>query len=359
MLARPALRPVASIIRAPCNVWKAQLPIRPSIERTIRPTPSALPALSRSASSSSSTRWNARQSKDNYAKEARVAGLKSRAAFKLLQINDKYKLFKRGQTVIDLGYAPGSWTQVAVNRTSPGGRVVGIDVIPAQPPRGASSIQGNFLSAAVREEVRQFVQDPDRGRPRPRTVLSRPDEVDGLEGMTEEGLEAEASGYIEMGRYADHEERAPDATPPSGREVAEGKMTQRDTDRAEGRVVDVVISDMSAPWEQTNSTWIRSVSNPYHRMMNTSGMAFRDHAGSMDLCYAALTFSYDTLATGGHFLCKFYQGDEDKTLELRLKKLFEKVHRIKPESSRKESKEAYLVALRRKPNVVREDVLGE
>jgi 23S rRNA U2552 (ribose-2'-O)-methylase RlmE/FtsJ len=69
-------------------------------------------------------------------------------------------------------------------------------------------------------------------------------------------------------------------------------------------------------------------------MMNTSGMAFRDHAGSMDLCRAALEFSYDVLKNGGHFVCKFYQGAEDKDLEKQLKLLFHKVHRIKPESSR-------------------------
>ncbi|KAJ9625561.1 2' O-ribose methyltransferase [Taxawa tesnikishii (nom. ined.)] len=94
-------------------------------------------------------------------------------------------------------------------------------------------------------------------------------------------------------------------------------------------------------------------------MMNTSGMSFRDHAGSMDLCMAALTFCYDTLRTGGHFLCKFYQGAEDKLFETRLRKLFDKVHREKPESSRSESKEAYFVALRRKPDVPRELVFGD
>lgn len=55
---------------------------------------------------------------------------------------------------------------------------------------------------------------------------------------------------------------------------------------------------------------------------------------SEDLCNAALEFSYDTLKTGGHFVCKFYQGAEDKQLETRLKKLFGAVHREKPESSR-------------------------
>lgn len=78
-----------------------------------------------------------------------------------------------------------------------------------------------------------------------------------------------------------------------------------------------------------------------------------------DLCLAALEFCYDTLATGGNFLCKFYQGEEDKAYELRLRKLFEKVYRIKPDSSRKESKESYFVGLRRKAAVPRETVLGD
>lgn len=61
--------------------------------------------------------------------------------------------------------------------------------------------------------------------------------------------------------------------------------------------------------------------------------------------------------TGGHFLCKFYQGAEDHALEVRLKKLFEKVHRIKPDSSRKESKESYFVCLRRRAGVSRDLVV--
>jgi len=121
-------------------------------------------------------------------------------------------------------------------------------------------------------------------------------------------------------------------------------------------MVDVVLSDMSAPWEQTTGFWKRSLSQPY-RMMNTSGINFADHAGSMDLCQAALTFAYDTLRPNGHFICKFYQGSEDKALELRLRKLFLKVYREKPESSRSESKEAYFVALKRKLGINRDDIV--
>lgn len=182
---------------------------------------------------------------------------------------------------MDLGYAPGSWSQVAINRTQPGGRVIGIDIIPAQPPRGVSTIQGDFLSEEVREEVRRFVQDPQRGRARTRGQLSRSDDDSGLGiGLTEEELEEDSKGLIERERELD-EEAAYEALDLDRREK-EG-LSQKELDAAEGRVVNVVLSDMSEPWPLTASTWIKSVSNPYHRMMNTSGMAFRDHAGSMVL----------------------------------------------------------------------------
>jgi 21S rRNA (uridine2791-2'-O)-methyltransferase len=179
---------------------------------------------------------------------------------------------------VDLGYAPGSWSQVAINRTQPGGRVIGIDIIPAQPPRGVSTIQGDFLSEEVREEVRRFVQDPLRGRARAKGQLSRSDDDGPGIGLTEEELEEESKGLMERERELD-EEAAYEALDLDRREK-EG-LSQKELDAAEGRVVNVVLSDMSEPWPLTASTWIKSVSNPYHRMMNTSGMAFRDHAGSM------------------------------------------------------------------------------
>lgn len=67
-----------------------------------------------------------------------------------------------------------------------------------------------------------------------------------------------------------------------------GKRLERSRrkDEEEGRMVDVVLSDMCAPWDQTTGFYKRSLSNPYHRMMNTSGIAFKDHAGSM-VCYVS------------------------------------------------------------------------
>ncbi|KAI7216517.1 FtsJ-domain-containing protein [Hortaea werneckii] len=323
-----------------CDTRYAALPARPNI-----PFPYSLSACprsphphfqTRSASSASSSRWKTRQSNDSYAREAKVAGLKSRAAFKLLEINDKYRLFRPGDTVVDLGYAPGSWSQVALNRTQPGGRVVGIDIIPAQPPRGVSTLQGDFLSVEIREELKRFVVE-GQGRPRRIEEMVRREGEGGEEGegWTEEELDREGRGVVELERASSQREGDARQDMPSKGRRTDKKPSQRQADEAEGRVVNVVLSDMCEPWPLVTSSWIKS-----------------------DLCHAALTFAFDTLSAGGNFLCKFYQGEEDKALELRLKKLFDKTYRIKPDSSRKESKEAYLVGLRRKAGAVRNEVLG-
>ncbi|KAI1425026.1 23S ribosomal RNA methyltransferase [Xylaria sp. FL1777] len=279
--------------------------------------------------SSSNSRWKIRQGKDVFAREAKVQGLKSRAAFKLLEMDSKYKLFRRGQTIVDLGYAPGSWSQVAVERTKPGGRVLGIDIIPAQPPKGVSTIQGNFLSPVVQGMVKDYLVEFMQRR----STAIREDEF----SDDEEVVISEKPSYIDAER-------------------AESTDSDHETSLSNRKLVDVVLSDMSEPWLQTSGFSKNTLSNPYHRMMNTSGMSFRDHMGSMDLCLAALQFASDTLRAGGHFVCKFYQGSEDKDFELKLRKMFGKVHREKPDSSRTESREAFFVALRRKGDVTLENV---
>ncbi|KAK7429669.1 2' O-ribose methyltransferase [Neonectria magnoliae] len=234
----------------------------------------------------------------------------------------KYRIFKgNGQTVIDLGYAPGSWSQVALERTRPHGRVIGIDLIPAQPPRGVTTFQGDFLSPSVQALVKAFIVDlPHRSPP-------LPDEDP--EGVADDAdpQDIDRPSYIDMERH----------TAPSPSPSPSPATPALSPDASSKRLVDVVLSDMSAPWEQTSGFNVNTLSNPYDRLMNTSGNSFRDHAGSMDLCAAALQFASDTLKGGGHFVCKFYQGSEDKLLEQKLKKLFAKVYREKPESSRKVS----------------------
>lgn len=163
---------------------------------------------------------------------------------------------------------------------------MGIDIIPAQPPRGASSIQGNFLSPEVQAEVRRYVRDPALGRARTKMTMSRrgDGEIDEDEGATEEDVESEGRGVLRMAQETTTKENElPDQQDEQKQQPdqEEEELSVRKKDLRDGRVVDVVLSDMSAPWEQTSGYWIRSVSNPYLRMMNTSGTAFRDHAGSM------------------------------------------------------------------------------
>ncbi|KAK1774584.1 ribosomal RNA methyltransferase FtsJ domain-containing protein [Copromyces sp. CBS 386.78] len=504
-------RPLTSTLPPTINTTRTSqfLTTNPTTPQTLQTR------LSSSSSSSSSSRWKARQSSDPYARSARTAHLKSRAAFKLLEINKKYRLFRRasGQIVVDLGFAPGSWSQVALDLTKPDGKVVGIDIIPAQPPRGVSAIQGNFLSEGVRGIVKGWLREEEgrrRGeqlREMARKEAQREAEVArlekerleaeerearereaeerrereeeegrrewGLETKTETGREVEDRGevvnegegklkkkdaemvediaeemdkleitdrwqgelldrqqhkepntwemevlrrqqerqerqerkgaeeqvvfadrpsYIELERMAVREAQVmqqPEVMEQEQDQDSENKATtttdadaERKSDSEERfeelegeeeeeeqqqqpkkkkqneqmRLVDVVLSDMSEPWPQTSGFSLKTMSNPYNRMMNTSGISFKDHAGSMDLCYAALSFANDTLKPGGHFVCKFYQGSEDKELEAMLKKLFTKVYRDKPDSSRSESKEAYFVALNRRGDVILEDI---
>lgn len=167
-----------------------------------------------------------------------------------------------------------------MNRTSPDGRVIGIDLIPAQPPRGVSTIQGDFLSPAIQEEVRAYVRDPELGRPR-RQISSSVSE-----GLTEEELEEMQRGYIDIERQAhldgaDLEVIGQPIENKDGDASSAAKLSLKERDMQQGRVVDVVLSDMSAPWDQTTGFYKKSLSDPYFRMMNTSGNAFRDHAGSM------------------------------------------------------------------------------
>lgn len=174
-------------------------------------------------------------------------------------------------------------SQVAINRTSPNGRVVGIDIIPTQPPKGVSTIQGNFLSPTIQAEVRAYVQDPDLGRPR-REMSSAADSA----GLSEEDLEKVERGYIDIERNANLEGVEAETIRQPEAEQAEQalgtpakKLSLKERDKLLGRVVDVVLSDMSEPWDQTTGFYKKSLSDPYSRMMNTSGITFKDHVGSM------------------------------------------------------------------------------
>ncbi len=104
--------------------------------------------------SESSRRWLSRQLNDPFVAEARRQGYRSRSAFKLAQLDDKGQFLKRGARVVDLGAAPGGWTQVALERVGPKGRVVGIDVTEIEPIPGAVLITGDVRSDESLTQVR-------------------------------------------------------------------------------------------------------------------------------------------------------------------------------------------------------------
>ena len=93
---------------------------------------------------SSSKRWLQRHVNDAYVRKARDKGYRSRAAFKLLELDEKHKLLKAGFVVLDLGAAPGGWSQVAARKLRPGGRVVAIDLLDMEPVAGVEFQKADF-----------------------------------------------------------------------------------------------------------------------------------------------------------------------------------------------------------------------
>lgn len=96
----------------------------------------------------SSTRWLTRQLNDPYVKAAKEAGWRSRAAFKLIELDEKYALLKAAKRVVDLGVAPGGWSQV-VRKQAPKAAVVGIDLLPTEPLEGVTLFQMDFMDDAA------------------------------------------------------------------------------------------------------------------------------------------------------------------------------------------------------------------
>lgn len=251
-----------------------------------------------------------------------MQGLRSRAAFKLMQIDDKVHLFRKNarQNVLDLGYAPGAWSQVAFDRTGPDGVILGVDILPCAPPRGVSSIQANILSRKTHELIRLFFSRQFQ--------LYYEDRLHKDNGYFQHMLEQRLETTKDELNSGTEQETKIQETP-----------------------IDVIISDMYEPWPQISGFWNNLTNSAYDRMANTSGVAIKDHYASMDLCDAALVAAIDLLKPGGSFVCKLYTGKEDRILENRLKQVFNEVQRFKPTASRDESKELYFVGLKKKRNI--------
>ncbi len=123
------------------------------MKRRKEPAPRGLTVAVRTAKgrSGGSQRWLARQLNDPYVAAAKQQGFRSRAAFKLAELDERFRLIRRGALVVDLGAAPGGWTQIAVQRGA--GRVVGVDLLVVDPVPGAVMLQGDFTEPEVQERL--------------------------------------------------------------------------------------------------------------------------------------------------------------------------------------------------------------
>ena len=200
----------------------------------------------------SSTKWLQRQINDPYVLEAHRLGFRGRAAFKIMQLDDQFHFFKPGKRVVDLGCAPGGWSQVAVERvksTPENPLVVGMDLLPTDPIVGAKMVQMDFTS----EQAPSVLQE----------LLS-------------------------------------------------------------GHKADIVMSDMAA---------------------NTTGNHATDHLRIMNLLKMAYDFATKVLNPNGVFIAKIFQGGTENTFLAQMKREFKTVKHVKPDASRKDSSEFYVVAM--------------
>lgn len=228
----------------------------------------------------------AREIHDHFFREAKRQGWRSRAAFKLMEIDDKREVLGRGDLVLDCGCAPGSWMQVAAERIGPRGRVVGIDLKPIR--LGEQDSLDPAQCVAVAADLATV----------PGSRL----------------LELAAGGGF------DADETATDADDGA---VAEPAAAATDAAPTELRRFDVVLSDM-AP--------------------STTGDRTIDHHGSVRLCHLVLDRCRDVLAPGGRCVMKVLEGPAYPDLLARARKAFDRARGFKPKASREESTEIFLVA---------------
>ncbi len=200
------------------------------------------------ARSKSSARWLREHFTDEYVKRAQQDGYRSRAVYKLLEIHEKDRLLRPGLTVVDLGAAPGGWSQLSARLVGGQGRVMALDILSMEPLPGVEFIEGDFRESAVLDQLLAAL---------------------------------------------------------------------------DGRVVDVVLSDM-AP--------------------NTSGIKAVDQPSVMYLAELALDFARQRLRPGGDFLVKAFQGEGFDAYLKALRAAFATVAPRKPRASRARSAEQYLLA---------------
>jgi 23S rRNA (uridine2552-2'-O)-methyltransferase len=192
-----------------------------------------------------SKNWVNKQRRDAFVRQSKVDGYRARSAYKLIEIDEKFKIFKGGISVIDIGAAPGSWSQY-VAKTAKSGRLISIDLKEMEPIGNTIQIQGDFTEEKIQDEIKNHINTK----------------------------------------------------------------------------VDVVMSDMA---------------------VNTTGIKNIDSIQTGELCKEAMFFAKNQLKDSGYFISKIFMGGTFNEIVAKGKKYFKEVKVFKPKSSRKDSKESFII----------------
>ena len=192
-----------------------------------------------------SKNWINKQRRDTFVKQSKIDGYRARSAYKLIEIDKKFKIFKGGISVIDIGAAPGSWSQYAA-KTAKSGRLISIDLKVMEPIGNTVQIKGDFTELKVQDEIKAHISNK----------------------------------------------------------------------------VEVVMSDMA---------------------VNTTGIKNIDSIQTGELCKESMLFAKDILTVNGFFISKIFMGGTFNEIVAEGKKFFKEVKVFKPKSSRKDSKESFII----------------
>ena len=192
-----------------------------------------------------SKNWVNKQRRDTYVRQSKVDGYRARSAYKLIEIDEKFKIFKGGLTVIDIGAAPGSWSQYA-SKVIRNGKIISVDLKEMEPIYNTIQIKGDFVDDITKEEIKKI-------------------------------------------------------------------LTKK---------ADIVMSDMA---------------------VNTTGIKNVDSIQTGELCKDAMIFSKEVISNNGFFISKIFMGGSFNEIIEFGKKIFKETKVFKPKSSRKDSKESFII----------------
>ncbi len=192
-----------------------------------------------------SKNWINKQKKDIYVRQSKVDGYRARSAYKLIEINEKFKIFQNGMSVVDIGAAPGSWSQY-VSKFIENVTLISIDLKKMEHIQNSIQIEGDFTDLKIQSKIKKYIKDE----------------------------------------------------------------------------INVVLSDMA---------------------VNTTGIKNLDAIKTGELCEEAMIFAKDLLSKEGRFVSKIFMGSSFNEIVALGKKIFKEVKVFKPKSSRKDSKESFII----------------